>query len=94
MILSMILITSCQTIPVESPIEYPDMSIDYPARPVLISIPTISVDTPEVLPVINAYNTNMNLLTGYIVRLENYANGLLIHIEIIKGKEPTTADPP
>ena len=70
------------------------MSVDYPDRPMLVSIPVTPVDTPEVLPVINAYNTNMNLLTGYIVRLENYANGLLIHIEIIKGKEPTTADPP
>lgn len=81
----MILISGCRSVPPEpSPIPFPEVSSDYPARPVLRPLPAVEGLDEKVLPLLNAYNHNMGSLVGYTNRIENFADSLLKHIDILK----------
>ena len=81
MLSSMILtsLISCKTIP-----NYPEMTINTPARPILEQIPPITQFTREdVKAVIDVYNSNTNKLTTYIFDLESAVKGYQGFIQII-----------
>lgn len=64
---SLLILTGCQTVPTSEPIEIPSFSVPAPSRPTLEVIPSETSEAIKVLTI------NLSLLDGYVKLLEMYA---------------------
>lgn len=98
-LLLMISISGCSSVPPVGPVDWPDFTTEYPERPELRNLPplatkpgievgSIEVVKKDLVEVLNTHNWNTNALTGYTGRLEIFIDSLFLHIDILKGESP------